>query len=44
LTVAAAIRRFDEEIADGVSPPRAIAPLTLARCDTLTTLHAPILS
>ena len=32
------------EVADGVSPPRAIAPLTLARCDTLSTLHAQILS
>ena len=48
----AAIRRFDVEnardpnmeVADGVSPPRAIAPLTLARCDTLSTLHAQTLS
>ncbi len=49
---AAAIRRCDEEnardpnveIADGMSHPRAIAPLALARCDTLSTLHAQILS
>jgi len=32
------------EIADGVSPPRAIAPVTLALCDTLSTLHAQTLA